>query len=174
MRVRCSERCTTPAVVAAAVLQCLCRLVVSQQCHCLWPCETTRRSSRRRRGGALVLVVERSRRPAPDAVAAPDSARMLLMGVGRGTGRAECGPQPSARSAPLAHLATEEWPPPTPSSRRWPGLLLTGTRLATGECDLRDTAERTPSGHGDTARHRRVDRSPRCGAEGQQSQRRFR
>ena len=46
-------------------------------------------------------------------------------------------------AAPRTHLADaiEEWPAAPHVALRTLGLLLTGTRLATGECDLRDTAE---------------------------------
>ena len=78
------------------------------------------------------MVVERSLRPAPDAVAA--CLCCCLIG-GDITGRAEWGQTDTAEctvSAPLAHLADaiEEWPPPPRRSAL--GFLLMGTRPAPG------------------------------------------
>jgi hypothetical protein len=165
-----SERCTTPAAVAAAVLQCLCRLA----CATAVPLPLSLGlkpqggSSRRRRGGALVLVVGRSLRPAPDAVAAR-FFRPLLMARGRPTPVAE--PQRPSSLGP--HMPTPSGglvAAPTPSRR---GLCWwdpdEGNR-AEPQGTLADTASRvcTPSGPGDTPRQRRVDGSPTCGEEGRQ------
>ena len=76
------------------------------------------------------MVVGRSLRPAPDAVAA--LLPLLLMGVGRERAELSASCPAHAASAPRTQLADviEEWPPPPRRSAL--GLLLMGTRLAPG------------------------------------------
>ena len=164
-RLQRSERCTTPAVLAAAVLQCLCRLVVSQQCPlplCVSVTETTRRHSRRRRGGALVLVVERCLRPAPDAVAArifrpcrwPADGRLGRQPpVLKWAGTPPCLRRREESSAPDAVAVASADGPSwcVPVAGWWPSLRQPSAHNALGAWG--------------TARNRRVDGSPTCGAE---------
>ena len=141
-----------------------------QQCHCLCPVtETTRRqpavagagersprasgessASTRRRRRALFSASAGGLRTASSGVAAPPSAKQ--------TGTPPCLRRREESSAPDAVAVAGGTP------TRATGLSLRS---------LADTASRvcTPSGPWDTARHRRIDGSPRCGAEGRQERR---
>ena len=124
--------------------------------------ETTRRHSRRRRGGALVLVVERCLRPAPDAVAArifrpcrwPADGRLGRQPpVLKWAGTPPCLRRREESSAPDAVAVASADGPSwcVPVAGWWPSLRQPSAHNALGAWG--------------TARNRRVDGSPTCGAE---------